>query len=137
MSKNSRFSFPKAPRFPSLRQVNDIPFYNIPSTIKKRSISLGERLPIKNISNTPSPQHYALQDTKSQMKKTFGIGRDRMYQPMKSQSQTPGPQVYKLPNTLKKISYSIRPRLKLQTESSITPGPGTYHIDVNRLKTIF
>ena len=55
MSKNSKFSFPKAPRFPSIRYGIDVPFYDIPSTIKKRSISLGERLPIKIPSNTPSP----------------------------------------------------------------------------------
>ncbi|CAD8126755.1 unnamed protein product [Paramecium sonneborni] len=135
MSKKLKFSFSKAPRFPLIRQAIDVPFYNIPSTIKKRSISLGERLPIKIISNTPSPQYYSISDTKSQMKKSFGIGRDKMYQPMKSLSQTPSPQVYKLPNTLKKISYSIRPRLNIKTESSMTPGPGSYY--VSRLKTIF
>ena len=136
-TSKAMYSFPLSKRFPKLEKDNSTFFYNMPSTLSKRSTSIGygdkstillsRKGKSDNIYNLP--MSFNLNDANGSPKYTFGYGRDICRKPKCLDSrQTPGPSNY---FPYKKFGqnafhYSMSFRYKYKKEPDNFPGPGTY-----------
>ena len=136
-TSKAMYSFPLSKRFTKLEKDNSTFFYNMPSTLSKRSTSIGfgdkstillsRKGKSDNIYNLP--MSFNLNDANGSPKYTFGYGRDICRKPKCLDSrQTPGPSNY---FPYKKFGqnafhYSMSFRYKYKKEPDNFPGPGTY-----------
>ena len=136
-SSKAMYSFPLSKRFTKFERDNSSFFYNIPSTLSKRSASIGygnkssillsRRGKSDNIYNLP--MGFNTNDQNGTPKYSFGFGRDICRKPKCLDSrQTPGPSNY---FPYKKFGhnashYSMSFRYKYKKDPDNFPGPGTY-----------
>ena len=131
------YSFPLSRRFKKSEIDNSSFFYDIPSTLSKRSASIGygnksnillsRRGKSDNIYNLP--MSFNIYEQNGPPKYSFGFGRDICRKPKCLDSRkTPGPSNYfpykKFGQNAKKFSMSFRYKYKKDPDNF--PGPGTY-----------
>ena len=136
-TSKAMYSFPLSRRFTKFKYDNSSFFYDIPSTLSKRSTSIGygnkssillsRKGKSDNIYNLP--MSFNINDQNGSAKYTFGYGRDICKKPKCLDSrETPGPSNYfpykKLGKNAKKFSMSFRYKYKKDPDNF--PGPGTY-----------
>lgn len=136
-TSKAMYSFPQTKRFKKIEKDNSTFFYNIPSTLNKRSASIGygkkssiiisREGKTDNIYNLPMGFNIKVQN--GAPKYTFGYGRDICRIPKCLDSRkTPGPSNY---FPYKKfgqngIHYTMSFRYKYKKDPDNFPGPGTY-----------
>ena len=136
-TSKAMYSFPLSRRFTKFEIDNSSFFYNMPSTLSKRSASIGygnksnillpRRGKSDNIYNLP--MSFNINDQNGTPKYTFGYGRDICRKPNCLDSRkTPGPSNYfpykKFGQNAKKYTMSFRYKYKKDPDNF--PGPGTY-----------
>ena len=138
------FSFSKTPRFFRLKQDEKIDkFYNLPSTLGKRSAAMGFGKKYffkpKNISEFISIKRYFDKNYQPGFKYSFGISRDKfskVYYPGRQiiDMDIPGPGKYNLQGRpgIDSPRYTMRPKcLKKIISHPLSPGPGDYSSVIN------
>ena len=139
------FSFPKTPRFFKLKQDNGVDkFYNLPSTLTKRSTAMGfgkKSNFTSNNSNTEfvSIKRYFDKNYQPGSKYSFGVSRDKfskVYYPGLKLSDTsiPGPGKYNIRKGpgLNSPKFTIRAKCgKNINTRPLSPGPGQYSPVIN------
>ena len=136
-TSKAMYSFPLSRRFTKFEVDNSTFFYNLPSTLNKRSASIGygnksnillnRRGKSDNIYNLP--MGFNINDQNGTPKYTFGYGRDICRKPKCLDSrQTPGPSNYFPYKKFGENSshYSMSFRYKYKKDPDNFPGPGTY-----------
>ena len=129
------FSFGKSPRFPILKRSSlSYTFYNIPSTLSKRSTSLGygkkTDFTLMNKGGGEYPQIKRDFDKGTKLGPTFvfGMSRSKVYcstnNPLGRDS--PGPGAYKPKRLINSPSYSLRCKVTIPLPNRDTPGPAAY-----------
>ena len=138
------FSFSKTPRFFEIKRDNKVDkFYNLPSTISKRSTAMGfghkMNLEAKNTSEFISIKRYFDKGNLPGLKYSFGISRDKyskVYYPglQLIDLDIPGPGKYNITGRagLNSPKYTMRPKcIKKIIDSNKSPGPGKYSSVIN------
>jgi hypothetical protein len=138
------FSFSKTPRFFRLKQDEKVDkFYNLPSTLGKRSAAMGFGKKYffkpKNISEFISIKRYFDKNYQPGFKYSFGISRDKfskVYYPGRQiiDMDIPGPGKYNLQGRpgIDSPRYTMRPKcLKKIISHPLSPGPGDYSSVIN------
>ena len=137
------FSFSRTPRFFKLRRDNQVDkFYNLPSTISKRSTAMGFGHKVNfNTKNTPefiSIKRYFDKGNIPGVKYSFGISREKyskVYYPglQLIDLDIPGPGKYNVTGRagLNSPKYTMRPKCVRKIEGDQSPGPGNYSSIIN------
>ena len=138
------FSFSKTPRFFKLKQDDKVDkFYNLPSTLTKRSTAMGfgNKLNFKSKNNSEfiSIKRYFDKNYQPGLKYSFGISRDKyakVYYPGRQviDMDIPGPGKYNIQGRpgLNSPRYTMRPKcLKKILAHPQSPGPGEYSSVIN------
>lgn len=133
------FSFSKTPRFFKIKQDNKVDkFYNLPSTLTKRSTAMGfgKKLNIgpKNTSEFISIKRYFDKGYIPGYKYSFGVSRDKfskVYYPgiQLADLSVPGPGKYNVVGKpgVNSPKYTMRPKcMKRILARAQSPGPGDY-----------
>ena len=135
------FSFSKSPRFLKLKQDNKVDkFYNLPSTLNKRSTAMGfgKKLNFipKNSSEFISIKRYFDKGYQPGLKYSFGVSRDKFMKVLCPgfhliDLDIPGPGKYNIVSKpgLNSPKYTIRPKCEKSNffnNRTLSPGPGHY-----------
>ena len=150
------YSFPAAKRFETSMRDDSSFFYNIPSTLTKRSTSfgLGTKVTFRDRYQYPGPGaynsfginmkgRYAVSDLPNSQQNKFGD--EVRFKNQVPATETPGPSSYSPERLIKgngivynsryvtNLGKSMGQRLKIIGEKLITPGPGSYdHMNINK-----
>ena len=139
------FSFSKTPRFFKIKQDNSLDkFYNLPSTLTKRSTAMGfgKKYNINSKNTNPefiSIKRYFDKNYQPGFKYSFGVSREKfskVYYPgiQSIDLSVPGPGKYNVVGKpgLNSPKYTMRPKcLKKFLSRPQSPGPGNYSPVVN------
>ena len=150
------YSFPTTKRFPDFIRDDSHFFYDIPTTITKRSTSFGygKKSAFSDINKNPGPGaydqllrinkrgRYIISELPNSQQNAFGT--EIRFKNNTSNTETPAPNYYKLESMIKgngviynsryktKLGKSMGQRLIKIGEKLITPGPGSYdHMNMN------
>ena len=150
------YSFPAAKRFETSMRDDSSFFYNIPSSLTKRSTSfgLGTKVTFRDRYQYPGPGaynsfginmkgRYAVSDLPNSQQNKFGD--EVRFKNQVPATETPGPSSYSPERLIKgngivynsryvtNLGKSMGQRLKIIGEKLITPGPGSYdHMNINK-----
>ena len=150
------FSFPTTKRFPDFIRDDSPFFYNIPTTITKRSTSFGfgTKVAFPDNNKYPGPGaydqllkinkkgRYIISELPNSIQNTFGS--EIRFKNNSTNTETPAPNAYNPESLIKgngiiynsryktKLGKSMGQRLRKIGEKLITPGPGSYdHMNMN------
>ena len=150
------YSFPTTKRFPDFVRDDSPFFYNIPTTITKRSTSFGfgTKVAFPDNNKYPGPGaydqllkinnkgRYIISELPNSIQNTFGS--EIRFKNNSTNTETPAPNAYNPESLIKgngiiynsryktKLGKSMGQRLRKIGEKLITPGPGSYnHMNMN------